>query len=282
MTKTRRPGGPFDMLEATFRLGCTGPAPWSIDGRTVPGLPARAIPLDELRAILLHPSTSYRTRGRAMAVLVERARAEGGAATVGLAGVLLFGLRRAVAPLCDIRPDRADDIEAEALVGLIEALAATGADRPRLAARLCWMARSRAKRLFETELSELARPGPFPDAEAPPFPVAHPDLVLAQAVAQGVIAAGDAALIGDTRFGLLDLQDAAEALGITYPAARKRRSRAEAALAGWLASDGYQRDFVPKPARNPYLGGAGRPRGGRDIRPAVEDVPMTAQPLTRR
>lgn len=265
MTKTNRADGPFDTLEATFRLGCTGPGSWSIDGREVPGLPDRHIPLDELRAILLHPSTSYRTRGRALAILVERARAQGGAATVGLAGVLLFGLRRAVAPLCDIRPDRAADIEAEALAGLVEAIAATDPDRARLAARLCWMARSRAKRLFESELSELARPGPYPDAEAPPYPAAHPDLVLAQAVTQGVIVSADAALIGDTRFGLLDLQQAAEALRISYPAARKRRTRAEKALAQWLAPNSYHRDFVPKPARNPYLGGAGRPRGGRDI-----------------
>jgi hypothetical protein len=265
MTKTARADGPFDILEATFRLGCAGPAPWSIDGRNVAGLPDRDVPLDELRAILLHPSTPYRTRGAALSILVARARTEGGAATVGLAGVLLFGLRRAVAPLCDIRPDRAADIEAEALAGLIEALAVTRPDRPRLAARLCWMARSRAKRLFESELAELARPGPCPDAEAPPLPVAHPDLVLAQAVTEGVMVAADAALIGDTRFGLLDLRHAAEALGISYPAARKRRTRAEAALAEWLGSDTYRREFVPKPAANPYLGGAGRPRGGRDI-----------------
>ncbi|MHB1930664.1 MAG: hypothetical protein ACYCUG_14825 [Acidimicrobiales bacterium] len=265
MTKTTRGDGPFDTLEATFRLACRGPKPWSIDGRQVPGLPDRPIPLDELRAILLHPSTSYRTQAQALAILVTQARAQGGAATVGLAGVLIFGLRRAVAPLCDIRPDRAADIEAEALAGLVEAIAATGAERPRLAARLCWMARNRAKRLFETELAEQARPGPCPDAEAPPFPAAHPDLVLAQAVTQGVIVPDDAALIGDTRFGLIDLEEAAVALGISYPAARKRRTRAEKALAGWLASDTYQRDFVPKPGRNPYLGGAGRPRGGRDI-----------------
>lgn len=264
MTKTTRTANPFDTLEATFRLGCAGPAPWSIDGRAVPGLPDRPIPLDELRAILLHPSTSYPTRGRALSILVARARTQGGAATVGLAGVLIFGLRRAVSPLCDIRPDRAADIEAEALTGLIEAIAATEADRPRLAARLCWMARTRAKRLFEAELAELAQPGPYPDAAAPPFPASHPDLVLAQAVTQGVIVAEDAALIGDTRFGLLDLQRAAEGLGISYPAARKRRTRAEKALAGWISSDRYRREFVPKPAPNPYLEGAGRPRGGRE------------------
>jgi hypothetical protein len=265
MTKTTRADGPFDTLEATFRLACRGPRPWSLDGRAVPGLPDRLIPLDELRAILLHPSTSYRTRGRALSILVARARSEGGAATVGLAGVLLFGLRRAVAPLCDIRPDRAADIEAEALAGLVEGIAATEAGRPRLAARLCWLARNRAKRLFETELGELASSGAYPDAEAPTLPVTHPDLVLAQAVIEGVITGPDAALIGETRFGVLSLEEAADALGVARWAAFKRRRRAELNLAEWLGSDDYDRRwFVQSRGQTPYLGGGGRPRGGRE------------------
>lgn len=265
MTKTSAADGPFDTLEATFRLSCRGPRPWSLDGRAVPGLPDRPIPLDELRAVLLHPSTTYRTRGRALSILVARARAEGGAATVGLAGVLLFGLRRAVAPLCDIRPDRAADIEAEALAGLIEAVAATDPGRARLAARLCWLARNRAKRLFDTELGELGRPGPYPDAEAPPLPVTHPDLVLAQAVTEGVITRPDAALIGETRLGVTTLDEAADALGIARWAAFKRRRRAELALAEWLGSEDYQRRwFVQSRPQTPYLGGGGRPRGGRE------------------
>lgn len=266
MTKPTRPDGPFDTLEATFRLACRGPKPWSLDGRLVAGLPRRRVPLDELRAILLHPSTSHQTRNLAMSILVAEARNRGGDATVGLAGVLLFGLRRAVAPLCAIRPDRAADIQAEALAGLVEGIAATDAERPRLAARLCWLARTRAKRLFETELADLARTGPYPDGEAPPLPVAHPDLILAQAVAEGVIAdPADAALIGDTRFGLLSLEEAGEGLGIARWAAFKRRRRAELALAEWLGSERYHRQlFVQSWPENPYLGGGGRPRGGRE------------------
>lgn len=259
-----RPSGPFDTLEGAFRLLCADPKPLALDGHHVPGLPDRMIPLDELRAVLLHPATAYPTRNAAIAVLVERARRDGGTATVGLAGVLLFGLRRAVSALCDVCPDRAADLEAEALAGLVEGIAATDPGRGRLAARLCWLARNRAKRLFVDELSELAHRDSQPDTEAPRHPWAHPDLVLDQAVAEGVLHSDDAALIGDTRLGLLDLAEAAEGLGIGYPAARKRRARAEAVLAEWLRSDDYDRDFVPNRAANPYLGGGGRPRGGRD------------------
>lgn len=149
---SRRPDSPFDTLETTFRLGCAGPKPWSIDGRCVPGLADRTIPLDELRGMLLHPSTSYQTRDVALSLLVSAAQTQGGSATVGLAGVLLFGLRRSVSALCAACPKRADDIEAEALAGLVEAIAATEPGRPRLAARLCWLARNQAKRLFDAEL----------------------------------------------------------------------------------------------------------------------------------
>lgn len=260
-----RPDSPFDTLEATFRLGCAGPKPWSIDGRCVPGLANRMIPLDELRGMLLHPSTSYQTRDAALSVLASAARTEGGTAMVGLAGVLLFGLRRAVSPLCGVCPERADDIEAEALAGLVEAIAATEPGRPRLAARLCWLARNQAKRLFDAELAERPQPGRHPDAAEPRLPWAHPDLVLVQATAEGVIHRDDAALIGDTRLGTLRLDEAALTLGISGPAARKRRQRAEKALVTWLGSEDYQRRFVQNGARDPYLGGAGRPRGGRNV-----------------
>src|SRR6266540_3503854 len=85
---------PFDQVDTVFRLLTTGPQPLSLDGRQVGyGLPTRQIPLDELRARLLHPSTSFAARDAAMAVLLAQAKAEGGAAVVGLVGVLLPGLR---------------------------------------------------------------------------------------------------------------------------------------------------------------------------------------------
>jgi len=41
-------------------------------------LPDRAIPLVELRSILLHPSTRHETRNAALSMLLGRARDEGG------------------------------------------------------------------------------------------------------------------------------------------------------------------------------------------------------------
>jgi DNA-directed RNA polymerase specialized sigma24 family protein len=255
---------PFDALEASFRLGCRGPRPWSIDGRAVAGLPERDIPFDELKAILLHPSTPHFTRDRTLAVLVERSRLDGGAATVGLAGVLLPGLRRALAPLCGVYPERAGDLEAEALAGLLEGVARAEPGQRFLAAWLCWLARNRARRLFVAALAERGRTEPHLDADPPRQPWGHPDFVLAHAVDEGILSRDDAALIGDTRLGGVRFETAAAALGISYQAARWRRVRAEKALKEWLASDSYRRTFVTNPAPTPYFKGGDRRRGGRD------------------
>ena len=275
---------PFDTLEDVFHLACRGPSPLSLDGAAVAGLPDRDIALDELRAILLHPSTDHATRDGALSLLVARARTEGGAATVGLAGVLLFGLRRAVATFYELLPEKGADIEAEALVGLVEGVAKTEPSRQRLAARLIWLARNRAKALVARELAEAFvfrdAPGSAQDAEAtaesghiarlehqpcssaPTRPSSHPDFVLAKAVDEGVICAEDAALVGDTRLGTLAVADAADALGIGHWAARKRRQRAEHALVRWLTSPDYEPDFVQNRSDPPYLHGGGRPRHG--------------------
>ncbi len=89
---------PFDTLETTFRLLVAGPQPLSLNGRSI-GLTVQSIRLLELRAILFHPATGVAVQRAALVALVGRARRHRGAWVVGLAGVLLPGLRRQVACL---------------------------------------------------------------------------------------------------------------------------------------------------------------------------------------
>src|SRR5579863_10251308 len=98
MSRTDPNESPFAMLEVSFRLLSEGPRPLELDGSDFAGLPARPVPLAELRSILLHPSTSYATRDRVLGELIRRARADQ-AWLVGLAGTLLPGLRTAAFPL---------------------------------------------------------------------------------------------------------------------------------------------------------------------------------------
>ena len=268
MPTRRRPhtDSPFDTLERTFVLLTSGPNPLALDGTGVPGLPSRLVPLGELKARLLHPSTRFEVRDAIVDELVARSQSDGGRWTVGLAGVLLPGLRRAVWPLVQACPSKADDIEAEALAAFLAAVARCQPGRPRLASRLCWLTRIGATRLLRSELAEQARPGTEPVSAAPPRPWGHPDLVLAKAVRAGVICASDAELISATRIGDTDLAEVAERLGLGYWACHKRRLRAESQLIEWVTGDDYQPfEFVQKRAETPCSYSGGRPRQERPM-----------------
>jgi len=232
---------PFDTLEATFTALTRGPAPLALDGRQVGhGLPARLLGLDELRRLLLDPSLGFAARDAALATLVDRAKTEGGAATIALAGVLLPGLRRATAPLTPANPQRIWDLQAEALAGLLEAIAtfpAPARQVDRVAARLVWAAIHAAERLLDRERVWHARTTTPHTSAPPPRPAGHPDFVLARAVHDGVVSPADAELIGETRIGRVRLADLARTQGAPYKTLAKRRDRAERALVRWLLGD---------------------------------------------
>lgn len=58
---------PLDALETAFQSLVQPPRPLALDGRRLPrAVPRRPIPLDELRGLLLHPSTPWAARDAAM------------------------------------------------------------------------------------------------------------------------------------------------------------------------------------------------------------------------
>ena len=230
---------PLAVLDRSFRLLVCEPAPLTLDGRSVGhGLPARSIPLDALRGLLLHPSVSFDTRDAALSWLVGRAQADGGRWVVGLAGVLLPGIGRRVYPLCRAFPRLAHDLEAEALVGLLQAVQTWQLGQDRVATRLVWAAARGAHRLLRHERALGERETSMGlRLEPPPRPPAHGDLLLTQAVRAGVLSRADAELIAATRLQEIPLHQLTGRWGVGYEALRKRRWRAEARLAGWLTAD---------------------------------------------
>jgi hypothetical protein len=231
---------PLDMLDRSFRLMVCEPAPLSLDGGVVGhGLPARPIPLDVLRGLLLHPSVGFEARDAALTWLVQRAQGEGGKWLVGLAGVLLPGMGRRIYPLCRAFPRLAHDLEAEALAALLQAVQAWRLGQDRVASRLVWAAARGAHRLLRRETALQDREASVGlRLEPPARPPAHGDLLLAQAVRVGVLSQLDAELIAATRVEEIPLRDLAGRWGVGYEALRKRRYRAETVLARWLASEG--------------------------------------------
>jgi DNA-directed RNA polymerase specialized sigma24 family protein len=226
---------PFTALDDAFAALSLGPRPLSFDGCTVVGLPDRAIPLVELRQFLLRPSTPYAVRDAVIRSLVSRAKSDGGAATIALAGMVLPGLRRAAYSLVRACPDRAADVEADMLAGLLSALARVTPSRRRPAGYLVGMAFTAAKKTVREELAERGRVTHAPHGSPPQPPFGHPDFILGEAVLDGVFSPDDAELIGSTRLGHVNLKQAARARGVTYDAIRLRRSRAEQRLKAYLA-----------------------------------------------
>jgi hypothetical protein len=230
---------PLEVLDRSFRLLVCEPAPLALDGQAVGhGLPARPIPLDVLRSLLLHPSMGFDARDAALTWLIRRAQAEGGAWLVGLAGVLLPGIGRRVYPLCRAFPRLAYDLEAEALAALLHAVQAWRLGQDRVASRLVWAAARGAHRLLRRETAVGDREASMGlQLEPPARPPAHGDLLLAQAVRAGVLSRVDAELIAATRVEDIPLRQLAGRWGVGYEALRKRRYRAETVLARWLTAE---------------------------------------------
>lgn len=225
---------PFDVLEASFQSLGAGPFPLTVNGCDLgPGFPRRPVAVVELRAMLLHPSTGPAARDAALTVLVGRAQATGGAWTVSLAGVLLPGMRRAVAGLARAFPAVAEDLQADALAGLLDALGTFDPSSGRVAGRLVWQAAGRARRRLARELVAEGRKAAAAAREPHP-PWGHPDFVLDEAVAFGVVSFEEAELIGETRVGGRSLVAYAAELGVADGTARMRRHRAEGRLVAWL------------------------------------------------
>jgi hypothetical protein len=251
--------GVFDNARTSFEWLVTGPHPVCVDGRAIRGLPARAVPLDELGALLLRGDCTQDARDATWTHLVTRSRAEGGTWTLACVGLALPVLLPVAAGLTNrFRGDK-HDIHAAVLTGFLHGLGEVDLNRPAILVRLRWA----AYRTGYAELREaLDAPPPMDELgfrSAPPHrPSGHPDLVLATAMHAGVITAGEAALISATRFGELSLTEAAQARGQTYKTTQQARHRAEMRLAAYLTEPADD-----TPASTPDTGQCGAPTRAR-------------------
>ncbi|GAA1029250.1 MULTISPECIES: serine/threonine-protein kinase [Amycolatopsis] len=232
----------LDIARDTFTWLVTGPHPVSLNGRLFPGLPDRYIPLDEVRDRLLARRCPQATRDAVWAHLVLRSRTEGATWTVAAVGVALPALTSVAATLTDRFAGDPADIHAEVLRGFLTALSTIDLRPPRIMLRLRWEAyRSGHQALAEA----LAGPTPVAPGfrSTPPHaPWGHPDLVLARAVADGVLTQTEAALIGATRLEQVPVADWAAQHETGEWAVYKTRKRAEFRLAAYLRDGAAEAD----------------------------------------
>jgi hypothetical protein len=228
---------PLDTARTAFDWLVTGPAPVSIDGRLFPGMPPRRVPLHEVRDRLLHRRCPQATRDAVWAHLVLRSRTEGATWTVGCVGVALPALTRTAARLSARFAGDVTDIHAAVLTGFLAELAHLDLCKPRIMLRLRWAAYRAGHTAVRDALTAPLPAGIGLGSAAPAPPSGHPDFVLARAVADGVLDATEAELIGATRLEGLSLATAAAARGVSYSTLHQTRRRAEHRLAAYLRDD---------------------------------------------
>ncbi len=227
--------GPLDAADAAFRLLTTGPRPLALNpARVAGGLPDRMMPLSELKALLLHPATRPAARNKVWAELVRRAHSGAPAWVIGLTGVAMPGLRRAVAALASAYCGDIEDLQTEVLTGFLAAMRALDPgdlDQVPLASRLCWAAWRAGQALTYADAAYAARRrGLNESCDGPAMPWGHPDFVLAAAVRRSVLTAAEAGLIGRNRLEGVRLTRIAKELGTSHSSLCHRRARAEAKL----------------------------------------------------
>lgn len=225
---------PLHNVETAFTALCNEPKPLALFGTRVhPELPARWIPLGELRKALITKRYDLHICDAVWVELVARSRAEGGAWTVAAAGMAAPALKWVAGMYALDFAGDTGDLDAEILTGFLEHLATIDTSRRAILHRLRWAAVRAAERAVKIDNAQ--RKSHAAAESAPPkAPWGHPDLVLNRAVADGAITEAEADLIGSTRMEDIGLAEAAEMLGITINAAKIRRQRAEARLVAWL------------------------------------------------
>lgn len=223
---------PLDAAEHIFQLVAGEPYGLTLDGTALaPELPQRYIPLTELRGLLTRRTVTDTARDAVWRELVRRARLLGPMWLVAAVGMALPALRGIAGRITSgyVASDP-EDIDNEVLARFIEAVRTADIDAPNVRPRLCNEARRAGERVRKLAESSAGRPLPTTVSVPPKPPWGHPDFVLFDAVAKGVVSELDAELIGRTRLEERTLADAAAELGLTEEAAKKRRQRAEPLL----------------------------------------------------
>jgi hypothetical protein len=279
-----RSGNAIDAAATAFEQLCARRPPVVVDGAAAGcGLPARALPLQELRSLLLHPATGPAARNAALCALLtgdtpaseKPTNGRSGTGATGprqgadrqlaLLGLLLPGLRRATWRLQREFPHvDTDDLSSELVCGVLEALRGFDPTGDHVANRLLVRAVVRTRQFARSpagsvdprdveslqsgEDRRVVPAGPFDSASAADLAgrgPAHPDFTLAAAVHAEGITVADAEIIARTRLDAVPFWVAAVQLGLPYSTARRRRARAERRLVLWLRERAHDDGDTP-------------------------------------
>ena len=223
------------VVEAAFTALVAAPRRLTLDCTTVGGVPGPSVGLPTgvvelawLRQWLLTHRSNYPARDAVWRELISRARTANGEWRIVAVAMAMPALVRIAAGLT--RGYRGDptDVDNEVLTGFLAALEhRLDLGGSRLSAKLCW-AGYRAGYAARHAQSPAVLVGDIDStfAAAPHLPYGHPDLLLARAVALGVIDADDADLITATWLEQHSIEAVATRTGADAGVLRMRRLRA--------------------------------------------------------
>ena len=196
-------------------------------------LPSQNMRFDELIELMRKQTTEQSIKDAIWAEIVRLAQSVGQPWTLVATGLIAPALHSAAQRVLTHRSGDRADVEANILLGFIEALRIIDPSTRRLAYHLKRAAYQRAISAYQVPIQHLNQSGvlrPVPLVTRP----GHPDLVLAQAIKDGALTIIEAELIGRTRLEGTDLPTVARDLDLPHDECLRRRERAETQLARYL------------------------------------------------
>lgn len=205
--------------------------------------PATPVPTwGQLRERLWHAATPMAEVDTIWVWLLQRVRAKEADAMLVCAGLAAPMLSRTASECVTSSHPARHDIESEILTAFLAHLPRVGLDEPGVWHRLRWgayraaLAAATGQRTNVTIVGDLDHDlAPLGEqGQAMVSGPGHPETVLADAVAAGVISADAAELIAASRWEGRSLTALAAERGVSLWKLRKQRPRAERALLAWL------------------------------------------------
>jgi hypothetical protein len=225
-------------IEAAVR-GLSGHHRYRIDGTTHTGLPNRPLDIDEVAAYLNHHDTPGAVRDGIWRDLIDHTMGPEEHWDLIAIHLALPGIRHAVArahPILTTYP-RAD-LETEAVCAFTTALKAIDPNQAKLCSRLCQRVFSALRTFLRDQLREIRTAGRMENESHPPaWPYGHVDLVLGDAVREGVIDQFESDLIGSVRVDGIELREVAKERGVPRIDLNLKLKIAEDRLVKWILSD---------------------------------------------
>ncbi|MFC7305101.1 hypothetical protein ACFQVC_12825 [Streptomyces monticola] len=236
---------PLEEVESAFLALAADPWPLTLPARLfTDALAGGVLPVNRVRARLVHPSCTEDARTRVWAeVLARRAARREPWSTVAV-GFTVPALRRLLARLPRFAEIEICELEQEVLTAVSAELNLLAVNEPQAGLRLVRAGdRAAHRRLYAAQRTRRTAPLPLDENSVPqPLPAsgaAAMCAVLQRAVHEKVLTEAEAELIARTRVERQVMAKAAAAVGMSARSAFRHRAAAEERLAAALAAQDF-------------------------------------------